>query len=140
MDEETSGLTCTSTKRYSDIHSLICSSVSNHTLSHETVLKCYPFQGCADGSINNILVQVESQGDLPNSPMTSGDQTVIEDGKQAGKLSSVPPKLGELMSAMNTSAFKKLAGCSLKKWIKNKVTAKGIYIDRQHHVLLSFRC
>ena len=97
----------------------------------QSVLQCYPFQGCTDGAIKNIQVQVENQGgDSPNSPLTSGD----EHGKQVVRLSPVPPKLGELISAMN---IKKLAGCSLKKIKKSRrrsLAKAYISTDKQHHV------
>ena len=35
----------------------------------QSVLQCYPLQGCSDGTVNNIQVQVEvSEDDPPNSP------------------------------------------------------------------------
>lgn len=99
----------------------------------QIVLQCYPFQGCTDSAIKNIQVQVENEGDdSPNSPLTSGDEAVMEHGKQADRLSPVPPKLGELISAMNISIIQK--ACRMlfkKKSIKEKITGSGIYINRQ---------
>ena len=68
----------------------------------KSVLQCYPFQGCGDDAVNNIQVLVEmSQSDPPNSPLTSRGEAIIEHGKQADRLSPIPPKLWELIP--NTS-------------------------------------
>ncbi len=97
------------------------------------IISCYIFRGCTDAKINEIPVELAGLQDDPDpDPLSSEDDSKIEVGREADPFCEYPPKLGQLVAAIQISNVQKCARMFMKgKAIKEEVKSSGMYINKQ---------
>ena len=97
-----------------------------------SLCKCYPFHGAPDITIkNNSLIVI---GNVAEAEPESGSEveTVIENTKQASRLTECPPKLGELLANMHIALVKKVIRVFVWGKIRDemKFATRGLLLDK----------
>lgn len=109
-------------------------SIKSGVPNESYLLSFYPFQGVSDISIKNSPI-IMARPINEEDDQTSGEECSIENGRQADPLmTSVPPKIGELLASMHISLVQKIVRMFKLKINKAKerkeVKTRGMYVHK----------